>query len=121
MSIIIDFTTIVETVGTPDNYALKYADGTMIAVIKKTVTLNVTAQWGSLYQTSYSGSNLVFADEFYSAPAVTVSTESTQTLIIGYEGSATKTHAQSLTLARPQSASGVSTVINVVAIGRWTS
>lgn len=120
----IDFTTIIEKVGTADNYALKYADGTMICCQRISCTMGTVGQWGTLYNATLSPKNVNYAVEFYTAPTISVDYESSSLngMIINklQDGTPTKAHSGSYDIIRPTTFSTTGTVIvNVIAIGRW--
>jgi len=120
----IDFTTLIEKVGTADNYALKYADGTMICCQRISCTTDTVETWGSLYNVLLKPSNVLYAVEFYSLPTISVTYESSGVngmLTTRYQsGYPTKAHAGTYTVARPKTSStGSPAILHIIAIGRW--
>lgn len=120
----IDWTTVLEVVGTTtgnnQNYAIKYADGRLVCVIRKTATVSITNPWSSLYGLDVAGSNIGnWAVRFIAPPVTEQSVTSNVSIItVSYQQS-TLTTAPGLTLCRPQAINNASVVYNVVAYGFW--
>lgn len=121
----IDWTTVLEVVGTTtgdnQNYAIKYADGRLVCVIRKTATVSITNPWSSLYGLDVAGSNIGNWAVRFIAPPVTeqsVTTSNVSVITASYQ-QPTLTTAPGLTLCRPQAINNASVVYNVVAYGFW--
>lgn len=107
------------TTGTSPNYVLKYPDGTMVAVIKKSATVNVTSSWGSLYQATVAGTGMQYAESFVNYPAVSALVYSNQSILYAADSGSNTAHAPNIVVCRPTSVSGLNVVVDIVAIGRW--
>lgn len=120
----IDFTTILEVVGTTtgdnQNYAIKYSDGRLVCVIRKTATVSISTAWGNLYSLDVAGSNIGnWAVEFIEPPVIEQSVASAASIIVAPYQPPTLTTAPGLTLCRPTTISNASVVYNIVAYGFW--
>lgn len=114
----IDFSTIIETVGSATNYCLKYADGTMIACQQISGTATFSSWGGSVYSADKTDCPN-FAQAFYATPTVSVTVISGYSMWLASNGTATTTKVPGYTLCRVNSASNQAYTINIIAIGRW--
>lgn len=123
----IDFATIVEvvgiTTGNNQNYAIKYADGTLVACIRKTFSGISFVSWGSIYEHEFSDSWLGnWAVPFVEKPVVSYSCEGGGYgyWVASVPGSMTSTTKPcAVDLCRANDASNANGAITVMAIGRW--
>lgn len=119
----IDWSTVIETVGSGDNICYKFPDGLMIAVVKKTASVTWGA-WAGWYE-SQAIDPPNFAQAFTAVPFCVAGLISGGQAAIGIgtgctgTGSAcTATRGQSVVLMRPNDVSQSFTVC-WQAIGRW--
>lgn len=127
MSYKLDFTTIVEVVGTTtgdnQNYAIKYADGTLICCIRKTFSGVGFASWGSIYEHEFGSSWFGnWAVEFVEKPVVSYACDGGAygywvASIAGAGSTTTKPGA--IDLCRAGSASNANGTLMATGIGRW--
>ena len=96
---------------------VKYSDGTMICYMNKTYNVDITRQWGSVYETA--GVPLGdFTQSFVEIPVVTASCTGASSVWIEAI-TPTKTSLGSSWFMRPVSTSNAQVVISYIAIGRW--
>lgn len=123
----INLSSLIKTIGTTTgdnvNYCIKFADGTMIAIIKKQFTgVDITNAWGGTYEYEFSSSWLGnYAVEFANKPAVNIyATGGNSAFWVTNEPTDMTTQRPgAFGLLRGSSRTGVSGTINVIAIGRW--
>lgn len=129
----IDFTTfanygvIQEVVGTTTgndkNYCMKYTNGVMIAVIRKTFSNIQFGTWGSCYEHTFNSGWLGnYAVAFKSAPSVTCGVAANAGCWISADTTAdsnSTVSAPNVELVRPNSISSASGAITIVAYGYW--
>ena len=122
----IDFSEVVEVVGTTtgdnQNYAIKFADGTMIACIRKTFSGISFTAWGNIYEHEFSSSWFGnWAVQFIAPPVTSYACEGGNTCWIGNLAGQTSTTTRpcNIDLLRGASASSSSGVLMATGIGRW--
>ena len=118
----VDWTTIIETVGTDDNYCIKYSDGRMIAIQAFTLTGSVGSgdTWGQVYSKDIPATSVPdFAATFISAPIVERTLNSSQGFWVASFGLPSTTKSGAFTIARPTTIVSYTIHVHVVAYGRW--
>lgn len=133
MSHKIDFTTfttqgvIQEIVGTTSgdnqNYCVKYTNGFMVAVIRKTFSGATFTSWGSCYEHLFSSGWLGnYAVAFTTPPAINYGVVGNGGCWIATDANSntgSKTSAPNLEIVRPSTISSVAGAITLVAYGYW--
>ena len=122
----IDFSEVVEVVGTTtganQNYAIKFANGTMIACIRKEFSGISFAAWGGIYEHEFSSSWFGnWAVPFIAPPVTSYACEGANTFwIANIAGqSSNTTRPCNVDLCRGGTATNSSGVLMATGIGRW--
>lgn len=100
------------------NY-IKYADGTMICTIRKTVTIAINQAWGNLYTGEVPA--FTYPVAFVSSPTInyTVSGGNSAMMMTWIGSTDSKTLTDRTALVRGTSATSQDYIVNITAIGRW--
>ena len=98
----------------------KWFNGTAECWARRSVTLDTTGQWGSLFSGGISSTPLPFT--FIEAPICNVTVEKGTTdhfFFVGSNGQATTTATQSILIFRPASSTGVNVNVLYSVYGKW--
>lgn len=98
----------------------KFADGTLICYIRKSVNATVSTQWGNLYTAVID--SMTFPYSFISAPVITISIigNSSSAFIMNWTSpSNSLTQTGQLAIVRGNTKEASDYIVNVIAIGRW--
>lgn len=120
----INLSTLVEKVGTDSNYCLKYADGTMIACVKKTSSISF-AEWGSITE-SETVNPPNYAVSFVATPVCTYSVQDPGLQVWFGTGSGRTSTSYAASASKGPgvvcyrtTTGNTSVTIEWIAIGRW--
>lgn len=113
---------IVESGSNANGNYIKYADGTMICTIIKTLTLTVSTQWGSLYEDNSTATQFDYPVQFVgNQPSVTATITGGNSgfVMTWIETNTPLVNTDRLAVVRGSSAGSQDYTINITAIGRW--
>jgi hypothetical protein len=117
-----EFNSQVESGSNTNGNYIKYADGTLINTIKKSVNIAINNSWGSLYYGDI-GSNFDYPMPFINGSDVTVTATvtggNTAFVMPWINSTSVATKTDRFALFRGNSTTSQDYVVNVIAIGRW--
>lgn len=109
---------IIESGSNENGNFIKFSDGTMICYkTTNEIDMNITTEWGSLYEGQTSLGNL--PAEFIETPTISVTPFGSGMLIEQGGYNASKTSWGNVTCVRPTSVENVKARFYLIAIGKW--